>query len=103
MSDTPPSPGRATPLVLSLFVTDSTPSSVLARAHLESWLRGSGSDTVRLEVIDVLERPDLAETERVLATPTLIRRHPLPRRKIVGDLSNWEAVVLSLDLKDGVA
>jgi circadian clock protein KaiB len=89
--------------VLSLFVMDSTPSSVHARAQLESWLRGSGSDTVRLEVIDVLERPDLAETERVLATPTLIRRHPLPRRKIVGDLSDWEAVVLSLDLKDGVA
>jgi circadian clock protein KaiB len=102
MSGNPPSPGRA-PLVLSLFVTDSTPSSVLARAHLENWLRGSGSDTVRLEVIDVLERPDLAETERVLATPTLIRRHPLPRRKIVGDLSDWEAVALSLDLKDGVA
>jgi circadian clock protein KaiB len=97
------SPDGATSLVLRLFVMDATPSSVRARAQLRNWLRRSGSDGVQLEVIDVLERPDLAETERVLATPTLIRQHPPPRRKIVGDLSNWEAVARSLDLADGAA
>lgn len=97
------SPDRTAPLVLQLFVTDETPSSVRAHAQLSDWLRRSGLDDVQLEVVDVLERPDLAETERVLATPTLIRRHPPPRRKIVGDLSDWEAVALSLDLADGVA
>jgi circadian clock protein KaiB len=99
----PRAPGSATPLVLSLFVTDSTPSSVRARAQLTGWLHRAGSDAVRLEVVDVLEHPDRAEVEHILATPTLIRHHPLPRRKIIGDLSDWEAVVLSLDLQDGVA
>lgn len=96
-------PDGATTVVLSLFVTNSTPSSKQARAQVENWLRRSGSNTVHLEVIDVREHPDLAETERILATPTLIRHYPLPRRKIVGDLSDWEAVVLSLDLEEGAA
>lgn len=95
--------GRATSLALTLFVTDATPSSVRARTQLSDWLRRAGSDGVHLEVIDVFERPDLAESEHILATPTLIRRYPPPRRKIVGDLSDWEAVALSLDLADGVA
>lgn len=98
-----PTPGGPTPLTLSLFVTDSTPSSVRARTQLSNWLQHSGSDAVRLEVVDVLERPDLAEAERILATPALVRHHPPPRRKIIGDLSDWEALLLALDLGDGVA
>lgn len=87
-------------MVLSLFVTDATPSSVRARAHLQSWLQTTGSHGVQLDVIDVTERPDLAEAERVLATPTLIRHRPLPRRKIVGDLSDWETVALTIDIAE---
>lgn len=87
-------------LVLSLFVTDATPSSARARRHLETWMQRSGSQGVLLDVIDVRERPDLAEAERVLATPTLIRHKPLPRRKIVGDLSDWETVALNIDLEE---
>ena len=89
--------------MLTLFVMDSTPGSVRARAQLDGWLRRCGQDAVRLEVVDVLQRPDLAETEHILATPSLVRHQPLPRRKIVGDLSDWDAVVLALDLRDGVA
>ena len=86
-------------LVLSLFVTGLTPSSVRARGQLEAWLQRPRSQTVRVEVIDVLDRPDLAEAERVLATPALVRHQPLPRRKIIGDLSDWETVALNLDLE----
>ena len=90
-------------LVLTLFVTGTTPSSTHARALLRSWLQGRPDAVgVRLEVIDVRERPDLAEAERVLATPTLIRHKPLPRRKIVGDLSDWETVALFIDLEEAV-
>lgn len=90
-------------MVLTLFVTDLTPGSVRARGQMESWLEGSDSEGVRLEVIDVIDRPDLAETERVLATPALVRHSPLPRRKIVGDLSDWETVALNLDLEEAAA
>ena len=51
-----------------------------------------------LTVVDVLERPELAERHRILATPTVIRESPLPRRRIIGDLSDVAAVVLKLDL-----
>ena len=85
--------------VLSLFVTDETTSSLRARAQLERWLGVTGTERVELNVIDTQERPDLAEQERVLATPALVRHLPLPRRKIIGDLSDWEAVLRALDLE----
>lgn len=87
-------------LVLTLFVTDLTPSSTRARRQLERWLETSGRQGVRLDVVDVLEHPDVAEAEHVLATPALIRRYPLPRRKIIGDLRDWEQVALALDVEE---
>lgn len=56
---------------------------------------------IDLEVIDVLENPQLAEDERILATPLLIRRLPVPIRRLVGDLSERERVLIGLDLRDG--
>jgi circadian clock protein KaiB len=96
----PPPQGSVTAFVLTLFVTDSTPGSVRARAQLEGWLRRAGWISVQLEVVDVLQRPDLAESEHILATPALVRHEPPPRRKIIGDLSGWDAVILALDLQD---
>jgi circadian clock protein KaiB len=89
-------------LVLTLFVTGSAPSSVRARRQLRSWIERCGSSEVQLEVVDVLEHPDVAETECVLATPALVRHEPGPRRKIVGDLSEWDTVVLNLDLEEAI-
>lgn len=83
---------------LRLFVAGDTPPSARARREFErrrAELEEGGS---RVDVIDVLERPDLAEEERILATPVLIRVHPPPRRSIVGDLSDWQAVAQVLDL-----
>ena len=103
MPNAQPRDDTAPHLVLTLFVTGATPSSTHARALLQNWLqRRSDAKGVLLEVVDVRERPDLAEAERVLATPTLIRHKPLPRRKIVGDLSDWETVALFIDLEEAV-
>lgn len=85
-------------LALSLFVTDGTPSSTRARSQLERWYAETAREGVVLEIIDTRDRPDLAEAERVLATPALIRHVPPPRRKIVGDLGDWQAVIDALDL-----
>ncbi|MFP4213844.1 MAG: circadian clock KaiB family protein [Desulfohalobiaceae bacterium] len=54
-----------------------------------------------IEVIDVLERPQLAEDERILATPILIKKLPPPVRRIIGDLSEREKVLIGIDLKEG--
>jgi circadian clock protein KaiB len=87
-------------LSLCLFTVDETSGSVRARRQLERLQQQLDRGELEIEVIDVLERPDLAEEEEVLATPALIRSRPLPRRKIVGDLSDWETVVVSLNLPD---
>jgi circadian clock protein KaiB len=87
-------------LSLCLFTVDETSGSMRARRQLERLQQQLDRGELEIEVIDVLERPDLAEEEEVLATPALIRFRPLPRRKIVGDLSDWETVVVSLNLPD---
>jgi circadian clock protein KaiB len=86
-----------------LFTVDETSGSVRARSRLERLQQQLGEGEVEIEVIDVLVRPDLAEEEAVLATPALIRLRPLPRRKVIGDLSDWEAVVAGLNLPDPAA
>jgi circadian clock protein KaiB len=58
-------------------------------------------DGWRIEVIDVMERPDLAEQARILATPVLIRLAPLPRLSMIGDLSDWKVVAEVLELRLG--
>lgn len=83
---------------LRLYVTGRTPQSQRAidnlRAICELEVRN-----FELEVIDVLEHPGLAENEKILATPTLVKRLPEPVRKIIGDLSDREKVLLGLDLQ----
>ncbi len=83
---------------LRLYVTGRTPQSQRAIANLRTILESEIQSEYELEVIDVLEYPDLAEREKILATPTLVRRLPEPVRKIVGDLSDREKVLQSLDL-----
>lgn len=89
-------------LSLCLYTVDDTPGSVRARRQLERLQQLLGQGELEIEVIDVLERPDLAEEEEVLATPALIRARPLPRRKIVGDLSDWDTFVAGLNLSERV-
>jgi circadian clock protein KaiB len=85
--------------VLRLYVTGMTPRSRLAIANArrigEEFLKGR----YELEVIDIIERPQLARDEQVIAAPTLIKKLPLPLRKLVGDLSDRERVLFGLDLR----
>jgi circadian clock protein KaiB len=95
--------GVAAPaIVLQLFVTGQTPRSLRALANLRRIcdLRLPGRYEIR--VVDVLERPQVAEEARVLATPTLIRLAPAPNRRVIGDLSDERRVIDGLEL-DGAA
>lgn len=84
--------------LLKLYVAGQTPKSLTAFANLkricEEHLRGNYS----IEVIDLLERPELAEGDQIIAIPTLIRNLPEPVRKIIGDLSNTGKVLVGLDI-----
>jgi len=83
---------------LRLYVTGSTTLSMRATATIEQLIREELEGDYELEVIDVLERPDLAEDDRIFATPTLVRRLPLPVRKLIGDLSDRDKVLANLGL-----
>jgi circadian clock protein KaiB len=87
--------------VLTLYVTGQSARSQRAVANLRSLCEGLG-DSCELTVIDVLERPQVAEDERILATPTVIRRRPRPLRRVIGDLSDPERVMQWLDLPRSV-
>jgi circadian clock protein KaiB len=84
---------------LRLFVTGTSPRTEIAVANLrricEQELRGR----YELQVIDVLEQPQLAEDEKVLATPTLIKQLPPPLRRVIGDLSDKDKVLLGLEVR----
>jgi len=85
--------------LLKLYVTGVTGASEQAIANLRLICEEEMHDEYQLEVIDVLERPQLAEDEKILATPTLIKHLPPPLRRIIGDLSATPKVLLGLDLK----
>ncbi len=85
--------------VLRLYVTGATARSRRAIVNLEGICREYLKGQYDLEVIDVYQKPTLAKDEQIIAAPTLIRKLPLPIRRIVGDLSDREAVLFGLDLK----
>ena len=83
---------------LKLFVTGKTPRSERAIANLQRILDEDLQGRCELTVIDVIEQPAMAEQEKILATPTLIKELPPPVRRIIGDLSDREQVRAGLDL-----
>jgi circadian clock protein KaiB len=85
--------------LLRLFVTGTSPRAAVALANLERLCAEQLDGRYRIEVIDVLKEPGLAEDEHVLATPTLIKHLPPPLRRIIGDLSDQEKVLLGLELR----
>ncbi|MCU0493981.1 MAG: circadian clock protein KaiB [Chloroflexaceae bacterium] len=86
------------PFQLRLFVCGQTANSLHAIHNLNLLLEERLAGQYMLDIIDVLQQPALAEEERILATPTLIRVAPPPVRRIIGDLSNRERVLLGLGL-----
>ena len=84
--------------MLKLFVTGQTPRSELAIENLRRICEEGFSNEYTLIVVDILKQPQLAEDEKILATPTVIKELPPPIRRIIGDLSDKEKVLLGLDL-----
>jgi circadian clock protein KaiB len=84
---------------LRLYIAGNTPKSMTALANLKKYCQLHLRDKYTLEVIDLLVQPQLAAGDQILAIPTLVRKVPVPIRKIIGDLSNEEKVLVGLNLK----
>jgi circadian clock protein KaiB len=90
---------RLNTYVLKLYVTGKTPRAELAIANLRRVCEAELQGLYELQIIDVLEQPQLAEDDKILATPTLIKQLPLPLRRIIGDLSDKDKVLLGLEVR----
>lgn len=93
-------PVKAKPdmFMLRLYVAGQTPKSMMAFANLKKICEEHLAGKYQIEVIDLLENPHLARGDQILAIPTLVKKLPPPVRKIIGDLSNTEHVLIGLDL-----
>jgi len=93
------SESRKDKYILRLYITGTTTRSALALTNLkkicEEYLKGR----YELEVIDLYKMPSLAKDEQIIAAPTLVKKLPLPFRRIIGDMSNIEKVLMGLDLR----
>lgn len=84
---------------LRLYVAGQTPKSIIAFTNLKKICEEHLAGRYRIEVIDLLETPQLASGDQILAIPTLVRKLPQPIRKIIGDLSNTERVLVGLNVR----
>jgi circadian clock protein KaiB len=85
---------------LRLYVAGQTPKSLAALSNLKRICATHLDGRYRIEVIDLMKSPQLAQGDQILAIPTLVRNLPKPIRKIIGDLSDTERVLIGLDLRD---
>lgn len=85
--------------LLKLYVTGTTPNSVKAISNLKQICEEHLSGRYDLEIIDLYQQPALARGEQIIAAPTLIKKLPLPLRRVIGDMSSTEKVLFGLDLK----
>jgi circadian clock protein KaiB len=88
---------------LRLYIAGTTPKSMEALRNLKQICETHLGKKYGVEVIDLLENPQLAAGDQILALPTLVRRLPPPLKKTIGDLSNMERVLIGLDLRPGGA
>jgi circadian clock protein KaiB len=84
---------------LRLYIAGQTPNSIAAIANLKKICEDQLRGKYRIEVIDLLDKPQLAKGDQIIAIPTLVRRLPPPVKKIIGNLSKTESVVVGLDLQ----
>lgn len=84
--------------LLKLYITGQTPNSVQAMENLKRICEEELKDQYEIKVIDVLKEPQLAEDDKIIATPTLVKELPAPISKIIGNLSDKEKVLLGLDM-----
>jgi circadian clock protein KaiB len=85
---------------LRLYVAGQTPKSLAAISNLKKICAEYLEDHYRIEIIDLVKDPSMARDHQILAIPTLVRSLPVPIRKIIGDLSDTQRVVISLDVRE---
>jgi len=85
--------------VIRLYVVGNTEKSKNAINDLKTLLDSDFKGDYSLDVVNILENPELAEEDKILATPTAVRLLPLPMRKVIGDLTDKERILLGLDIK----
>ncbi|MHB0998099.1 MAG: circadian clock KaiB family protein [Armatimonadota bacterium] len=88
-----------TKYVLRLYIAGITPRSTRAIENIRRICEEELQGRYELEIIDVYQQPELAASEQIIAAPTLIKKLPLPLRRVIGDLSNTERVIVGLDLQ----
>ena len=91
---------EGTRYLLRLFVTGMTPRSTVAIARIKAICEEHLNGQYDLEVIDIYQQPDVARREQIVATPTLIKKLPAPLRRLVGDLSDKQRVLLGLNIRE---
>lgn len=84
---------------LRLYIAGQTPNSVLALENINKYCKEYLEGRYSIEVVDLLKNPQLAEGDQIFAIPTLVRKVPEPLRKIIGDLSNKERVLVGLNIR----
>jgi circadian clock protein KaiB len=87
--------------ILRLYVAGKTPRCESAEENLRRVCEEHLAGNYRIEIVDLMENPTLAHGDQILAVPTLVRKLPTPVRRIIGDLSNTERVLVGLDLRPG--
>ena len=93
-----PAPEGDSPYLLNLFVTGSTPRSLRAITNLQTILEAHLAGRYELRIVDLYQQPELAKDNQLVAAPTLIKQLPEPCRRVVGDMSNTDEVLLGLDI-----
>jgi circadian clock protein KaiB len=94
-----PSKEASSGYVLKLYVAGQSPKSVNAIANIKKICEENLQGRYELDVIDLYQQPQLAQGEQIIAVPTLIRKLPVPLRRIIGDMSNTERVLVGLDIR----
>jgi circadian clock protein KaiB len=84
---------------LRLYVAGQTPKSITAFANLKQLCEQHLPGRYQIEIVDLIKQPHLAQNDQIVALPTLVRRLPEPLKRVIGDLSNLERVMVGLDLR----
>ena len=97
--ETRPAETKSDTFLLRLYVAGQTPKSLAAIANIKKICEEHLQGRYELQVIDLYQQPQLAQGEQIIAVPTLIKKLPLPLRRIIGDMSNTESMLVGLDLR----
>jgi len=87
--------------VFRLYVTGASPNSLRAIANTRELCEEHFNDNYELEIIDVHQQPSVAKQENIIALPLLIKKHPLPEKRLIGDMSDIERVLKSIGVSNG--